>query len=199
VGRLLFANGLKATVLEHDAEQVESLRKWGWRVFYGDATRLDLLRTAGAGGARVLVVAIDDVEQSLAVVDLAQAHFPQLTLVVRARNAQHWYELNRRGIEFIERETFDAALMSGRSVLETLGFEPHQARTLAGRFRRHNIDQLHRLAPHRGDQARLIAMAKAGRQQLEEMFTQDRQQRSGRATGHGWHADDQHDEEKPAP
>jgi glutathione-regulated potassium-efflux system ancillary protein KefC len=199
VGRLLFANGLKATVLEHDAEQVESLRKWGWRVFYGDATRLDLLRTAGAASARVLVVAIDDVEQSLAVVDLAQAHFPQLTLVVRARNAQHWYELNRRGIQFIERETFDAALMSGRSVLETLGFEPHQARTLAGRFRRHNIDQLVRLAPHRGDQARLIAMAKAGRQQLEEMFTQDRLQRSGRATGHGWHADDAQDDEKPAP
>jgi glutathione-regulated potassium-efflux system ancillary protein KefC len=137
-------------------------------VFYGDATRLDLLRVAGAGSAKVLVVAIDDIEQSLAVVDLAQAHFPHLTLVVRARNAQHWYDLHKRGVTHIERETFDSALMSGRSVLETLGFEPHQARTLALKFRRHSLEQLHTLAPHRGDQARLLAMAKAGRQQLEE-------------------------------
>ncbi|MFZ5550943.1 MAG: glutathione-regulated potassium-efflux system protein KefC [Pseudomonadota bacterium] len=201
VGRLLFANGLKATVLEHDAEQVESLRKWGWRVYYGDATRLDLLRVAGAGQARVLVVAIDDMAQSLAVVDLAQAHFPQLTLVVRARNAQHWYELHKRGVALIERETFDAALMSGRSVLEALGFEPHQARTLAWRFRRHNIEQLHELAPHRADQARLIAMAKAGRQQLEQMLAQERQQRSEHPAGLGWHADDRPDtdDDKPPP
>jgi glutathione-regulated potassium-efflux system ancillary protein KefC len=190
VGRLLFANGLAATVLEHSAEQVESLRKWGWRVYYGDATRLDLLRVAGAGSAKVLVVAIDDIEQSLKVVDLAQAHFPQLTLVVRARNAQHWYELHKRGVTHIERETFDAALMSGRSVLETVGFEPHQARTLALKFRRHNIEQLHVLAPHRGDQARLMAMAKAGRQQLEEMFAQDRAERAEQPAGTGWHADD---------
>jgi len=190
VGRLLFANGLRATVLEHSAEQVESLRKWGWRVYYGDATRLDLLRVAGAGSAKVLVVAIDDIEQSLEVVDLAQAHFPNLALVVRARNAQHWYDLNKRGVTHIERETFDSALMSGRSVLETLGFEPHHARTLALKFRRHSIEQLHTLAPHRGDQARLLAMAKAGRQQLEEMFAQDRAQRTEHPGGKGWHAED---------
>ncbi|HJV69289.1 glutathione-regulated potassium-efflux system protein KefC [Ideonella sp.] len=199
VGRLLFANGLKATVLEHSAEQVESLRRWGWRVFYGDATRLDLLRVAGAGSAKVLVVAVDDMAQSLAVVDLAQAHFPQLTLVVRARNAQHWYELNRRGVTHIERETFDAALMSGRSVLETLGFEPHQARTLAWKFRRHSIEQLHELAPHYGDQARLIALSKAGRQQLEDMFAQDRALRSERPGGAGWHADDAEEASAPSP
>ncbi|WP_374569364.1 glutathione-regulated potassium-efflux system protein KefC [Ideonella sp.] len=190
VGRLLFANGLRATVLEHSAEQVESLRKWGWRVYYGDATRLDLLRVAGAGSAKVLVVAIDDIEQSLAVVDLARAHFPNLTLVVRARNAQHWYDLNKRGVTHIERETFDSALMSGRSVLETLGFEPHHARTLALKFRRHSVEQLHALAPHRGDQARLMAMAKAGRQQLEEMFAQDRAHRAEHPGGKGWHAED---------
>ena len=65
VGRMLFANGITPTVLDHDAEQIEALRKFGWRVFYGDATRLDLLRTAGAASARVLVLAIDDVEQSV--------------------------------------------------------------------------------------------------------------------------------------
>lgn len=190
VGRLLLANGLQATVLEHDAEQVEGLRKFGWRVFYGDATRLDLLRTAGAERAKVLVVAIDDVDQGLALVDLARAHFPGLNIVARARNAQHWYELNRRGVKHIERETFDSALMSGRSVLEHLGFLPHQARTLAMRYRRHNIAQLHQLAPHYGDEARLVALAKAGRQQLEAMFAQERQREAERPGAPGWHADD---------
>ena len=190
VGRLLFANGLQATVLEHDAEQVEGLRKFGWRVFYGDATRLDLLRTAGAERAKVLVVAIDDVDQGLALVDLARAHFPGLNIVARARNAQHWYELNRRGVKHIERETFDSALMSGRSVLEHLGFLPHQARTLAMRYRRHNMAQLHQLAPHYGDEARLVALAKAGRQQLEAMFAQERQREAERPGAPGWHADD---------
>jgi glutathione-regulated potassium-efflux system ancillary protein KefC len=191
IGRLLYANGLKATVLEHDADQVEGLRKFGWRVFYGDATRLDLLRVAGADKAKVLVLAIDDVAQSLVVVDLVREHFPQLTVVARARNVQHWYELERRGVTLVERETFDAALMSGRSVLETLGFEPHQARTLALRFRRHSIAQLREMAPHYGDEARLISMAKAGRQQLEELFAQERAQHQQRQRGaQGWHPDD---------
>lgn len=175
VGRLLYASGLKATVLEHDADQVESLRKFGWRVFYGDARRLDLLRMAGADKATTLVVAVDDMAQCLEIVDLAREHFPQLILVVRARNAQHWFELHRRGVQHIERETLDSALMSGRSVLETLGFRPYQARTLAQRFRRHSIAQLQESAPHFGDEARLLAMAKAGRQQLETLFAQERE------------------------
>ena len=188
VARLLMVNGLQATVLEHDAEQVEGLRKFGWKVFYGDATRLDLLRTAGAGQARVLVLALDDVEQSLALVDLVQTHFPQLTLVARARNATHWAELHKRGVPHIERETFDAALMSGRSVLEELGFERHQARNLALRYRRDNIAQLRALAPHYGDEARLVALAKAGRQQLETLWAEERERQARRTGRHGWPA-----------
>ncbi|WP_374674556.1 glutathione-regulated potassium-efflux system protein KefC [Ideonella sp.] len=199
VGRLLFANRLRATVLEHDAAQVESLRRWGWRVFYGDATRLDLLRTAGAERARVLVVAVDDVEQSLRIVDLAREHFPHLAVVARARNAQHWYALHRRGVGHLERETFESALRSGRSVLEALGTPPHEARHLALTFRRHNLQQLHALAPHQGDEARLIALAHAGRQQLEQMLAQER----GRATAHhdaaGWVADDPVDQSTRVP
>ena len=189
VGRLMYASGMKATVLDHDADQVESLRKFGWRVFYGDATRLDLLRVAGADKARVLVVAVDDMAQSLKLVDLAQAHFPHLQLVTRARNAQHWYELHRRGVRHIERETLDAALMSGRSVLESLGLRPHQARTLAMRFRHHNIAQLQRMAPHYGDETSLIAMAKAGRQQLEELFAQEREAMARQMRGAGFQAE----------
>ena len=76
------------------------MRRFGWPAFYGDATRLDLLRTAGAERARVIVVAIDDVEQSLEVVDLVREHFPQATVVARARNVTHWYRLHERGVEY---------------------------------------------------------------------------------------------------
>jgi glutathione-regulated potassium-efflux system ancillary protein KefC len=175
VGRLLFANGLSATVLDHSADQVEATRRFGWQVYYGDATRLDLLRVAGASLAKVLVVAIDDVEQNLKLVDLARQHFPQLAIVARARNAQHWTQLHQRGVQFIERETLDSALMSGRSVLELLGMEPHRARTLAQRFRRHSVDQLVAMAPHLGDEKRLISMSKAGREQLEQLLAQERE------------------------
>lgn len=175
VGRMLYANGIEATVLDHDAEAIESLRRFGWRVFFGDATRLDLLRTAGAAEARVLVIAVDDVGQSLAIAQLAREHFPQLQIVARARNVRHYFSLRELGVTLIERETFDAALMSARSVLELLGHEPHAARKLAWRFRQHNLEQLERTVPLHKDQAALIAAAKEARQQLEELFAQERE------------------------
>jgi glutathione-regulated potassium-efflux system ancillary protein KefC len=180
VARLINAEGLSATVLDHDAEQVASIRRFGWPAFYGDATRLDLLRVAGAGRARVVVVAIDDVEQSLAAVDLLREHFPRATIVARARNATHWYGLHKRGVEHIERETLDAALMSGRTVLEQMGWEPHRARQQALRFRRHSIELLHTMAPLQGDEKALIAAVKTGRAQLEQMWSREREERHQR-------------------
>ena len=177
VGRLINANGLAATVLDHDSDAVASIRRFGWPAFYGDATRLDLLRVAGAAQARVIVVAVDDVEQSLKVVDLVQAHFKQATLVVRARNTTHWYGLHARGVQNIERETLDAALMSGRTVLELMGWERHAARYQALRFRQHNIELLHQMAPHQGDEKKLISAVQQGRQQLEELWSRERQER----------------------
>ncbi len=174
IARLLHANGIQATVLEHDAEAIEALRRFGFRVHYGDATRLDLLRVAGAAKARVLVVAVDGIEPSLELVDIARENFPNLAIVARARNVQHWYQLNERGVKFIERETLDSSLMSARSVLELMGYEPHRARMLAMRFRRHSVQQLHELAPHFRDESKLISLARAGRQQLEQLFAQER-------------------------
>jgi glutathione-regulated potassium-efflux system ancillary protein KefC len=186
VGRVLYANGVAPTVLDHDAEAIEALRKFGWRVYYGDATRLDLLRTAGAATARVLVLAIDDVDRSVEVARMARQGFPQLTIVARARNVQHYYELWELGVRLIERETLDSALMSARSALETLGWQPHQARNLALRFRRHNVEQLRAMAPHRQDEAKLIAAAKQGRRQLEELFALEREQARQRQARAGW-------------
>jgi glutathione-regulated potassium-efflux system ancillary protein KefC len=186
VARVLFANGVTPTVLDHDAEQIEAMRRFGWLAFYGDATRLDLMRTAGAEKARLLVLAIDDVEQSVAVARMAREHFPHLTLVARARNVQHYFELRELGVTLVERETLDSALMSARSALEVLGWEPHEARNLALRFRKHTIDQLEQMLPHRKDRSKLIAAAKQGRQQLEEQFAQERQEALERRERAGW-------------
>jgi glutathione-regulated potassium-efflux system ancillary protein KefC len=190
VGRLLNANGLSATVLEHNADQVETVRRFGWPVFYGDATRLDLLRTAGAAHARVLVLAIDDVDQSLKVAALVREHFPQLSVVARARNVTHYYRLRQLGVQRIERETLDASLMSGRQVLELMGWQPHSARNQALRFRAHNIELLEQMAPHLGDEQKLIALSKQGRQQLETMWAQERAEQADRRNRQGWQADD---------
>ncbi len=177
IGRLLYANGLKPTVLDHDAEQVDALRGFGFRVHYGDSTRLDLLRIAGAGQARVIVVAVDDPEQSLKIVDLAREHFPQAELVVRARNVGHYYKLRERGITAVDREMFESSLRSGRRVLEAVGWRPHHARKMALKFREHNLSLLEQLWPHHGDQDRLVALAKQGRAQLEEVFAKERELR----------------------
>jgi glutathione-regulated potassium-efflux system ancillary protein KefC len=189
VGRMLYANGIQPTVLDIDAEQIETMRKFGWRVFYGDATRLDLMRTAGAATAKILVLAIDDVDQSVECAKMVRENFPDLTIVARARNVQHYFDLHDLGVTLIERETLDAALMSARSVLEELGWERHQARTLALRFRRHNVEQLAKMAPHRKDEAKLISVAKQGRQQLEELFAQERDEAAKRNARIGWSDD----------
>jgi glutathione-regulated potassium-efflux system ancillary protein KefC len=178
VGRMLLAEGIGATVLDHDAEMVTTIRRFGFRVFYGDATRLDLLRLSGAATAKVLVVAVDDKEQSLKIVDIAREHFPNLEIVARARDVPHWYALRDRGVQRIERELFESSLRSARSVLELVGYPPHEARQQAMRFRRHNMALFEQMYPHRKDRNKLIAVATEGRQQLEEQMAQEREEQA---------------------
>ena len=177
VGRMLLAQGIAPTVLDHDAEMIETARSFGYRVFYGDATRLDLLRTAGAASANILVLSVDDVAQSLKIVDMVQAHFPDLQIVARAKDVTHAYELRDRGVMKVERELFESSLRSAISVLELLGQSPHQAREAALQFRLHNLALFEQLYPLRKDRSKLIAAAKQGRQQLEAQMTQERVQR----------------------
>jgi glutathione-regulated potassium-efflux system ancillary protein KefC len=174
VARLLSAQGLPATVLEHDAGMVETARAFGFQVFYGDASRLDLLRTAGADTAQVLVVAVDDVAHSLAVVDLAREHFPHLKLVARARDVTHWNALRDRGVTELDREMFESSLNTGQRVLRALGLSAEEAQTVATRFKQHNFQLLEDMYPHHKDRSKLIAVAKQGRQQLEEQMARER-------------------------
>ena len=192
VGRLMRANGLQATVLDHDAEAIESLRRFGWTVYYGDATRLDLLKSAGAATARILVIAIDDIDQSLALAQLAREHFPQLAIVARARNVQHYYRLRELGITHVERETFESALMSARSVLELTGMEPAAARHQALRFKRHNLELMETMVPLQRDESALVAAAKLGLQQFDQLIAAERaaEQTHRNAQRTGWEKQD---------
>ena len=173
VGRLLNANQIKLTVLDHDPDQIDLLRAFGFKVFYGDVTRADLLHAAGAAKAQALVVAIDDVEDSLALVDAVRREFPDLPILARARNVSHYYDLMDRGVTVLERETFEAALQLGRQVLQTLGFGAYRARQAAMKFRAHNIASLLAVYPFYRDQERRVSMAKQARDELTEMFARD--------------------------
>jgi glutathione-regulated potassium-efflux system ancillary protein KefC len=188
IGRILGGQGIPATVLDHDVEMIEAARSVGYRVFYGDATRLDLLRTAGAESARILVLTVDNVDQSLAIVDMVREHFPHLQIVARARDVTHWNKLRDRGITLLERELFESSLRSGRTVLELLGYAHHEARRVALRFRHHNLALLETMYPHYKDRSKLIAVIKESRQQFEAQMAQERDdhaKRSGPPQGWG--------------
>ena len=177
VARVMLAQGVPATVLDHSVEILEVARTFGYRVFYGDATRLDLLRMAGAGQARVLVVAVDDPEQSLKIVALARKHFPELAVVARARDLTHWNALRDLGVTNVQRELFESSLLSARSVLELMGLPPAEAQDITQRFRTHNIALADRMYLHHKDRAKMIAVAREGRNQLAEQMAKERQER----------------------
>ena len=176
VARVMLSQDIPTTVLDHSVEILEIARAFGYRVFYGDATRLDLLRIAGAERARVLVVAVDDPEQSLKIVTLARKHFPQLQVVARARDLTHWNKLRDLGVTLVQRELFESSLASARTVLELMGLSTAEASTVTYRFRKHNIALADRMYPHHKDQAKYIAVAREGRAQLAEQMAKERQE-----------------------
>jgi glutathione-regulated potassium-efflux system ancillary protein KefC len=171
---------VRLTVLDHDPDQVEVLRRFGFKVFYGDATRTDLLRAAGAAQARALVVAIDEVEDSLALVDAVRRDYPDLPLFARARNVTHYYQLLDRGVQVIERETFESALLLGRRVMtEGLGHSAFRIRQAAFRFRKYNTQNMLSSYPYYKDREAFTSVARRGREQLEEQIRRDRSASEG--------------------
>ena len=173
VGRFLLANGVKLTVLDHDPDQIDLLRKVGNKVFYGDVTRIDLLHASGAAHARALVVAVDDIEDSLKLVDAVRSAFPDLPIMARARNVTHYYDLLDRGVTIIQRETFESALLLGREVLTALGTGPYAARQAASRFRALNLHALAKLYPFYKDKEQFLSASKQAREELQAMFAFD--------------------------
>ncbi len=173
VGRLLRANGVGATVLEFNSDHVELLRKLGLKVFYGDASRLDLLRAAGAEEAEVMVLAIDEHDKLMGMVETVQKHFPHLKLLARARGRVEAYDLlEKRGVR-VYRETFDTSLRMGIDALRALGSRAYQAQRSAQKFRRHDESALETLARVRHDQDQYFNAARQHIQALEETMLQD--------------------------
>jgi glutathione-regulated potassium-efflux system ancillary protein KefC len=187
VGRFLNANGIGTTVLDHDPDHIEMVRRFGFQVFYGDATRLDLLRAAGAERARLLVIAVDDREQALKVVETVREALPNLVLLARAWDMVHAFELLERGVRDFERETFEGALRLGEEALRRLGATAWQAKQAAHRFRRHDEDLLLELYRHfRQDLEVRAAVSASARERLRQVMKAD-EERLGVQRDADWH------------
>ena len=145
------------------------MRSFGFKAYYGDATRLDLLESAGAAHARVLLVAIDDPEAAIAMVKRVRQRFPQLALVTRARSRTDAYEYAELGVPAI-RELFGSALEATLRTLTALGYEKDSAERIVERFKRHDEEQLARGARHRHDVSKLIALSEQGRRDIAQLL-----------------------------
>lgn len=205
-GRLLLSSGVKMVILDHDPDHIETLRKFGMKVFYGDATRVDLLESAGAAKAEVLINAIDDPQASLQLTELAKEHFPNLKIIARARDVDHFIKLRQAGVDAPERETFEGALKTGRMALEGLGLGSYEARERADLFRRFNMDMVEEMVEMaESDDSSRAAVVKRTSAMLTEIINEDRNhlsliQRHGwQGTEEGKHTGDPKDEPEPKP
>lgn len=199
-GRLLLSSGVKMVVLDHDPDHIETLRKFGMKVFYGDATRVDLLESAGAAKAEVFINAIDDPKANLQLTELVKEHFPHLQIVARARDVDHYIRLRQVGVERPERETFEGALMLGRLALEELGLGQYEAKERADLFRRYNTQMVDEMAAGENDTQSRADVYKRTSAMLTEIITEDRahlsliQRHGWQGTEEGKHTGDSADE-----
>jgi len=173
VARVLRAKRIRFTALDANQIQVDFVRRFGNKVFYGDAARLDLLRAAGADQAEIFVLAIDDVEASVRVAALLRDHFPHLKVFARARNRQHAFRLMDFGVRYLIRETYASSLELTTALLETLGETRADAAAAVRLFRLHDEKTLAAQHAVKEDEAKLIASAKESAQQLEGLFEAD--------------------------
>jgi monovalent cation:proton antiporter-2 (CPA2) family protein len=174
VGRVLRLQGIKSTVLDLDAEQVELVRKLGIKVFYGDASRLELLISAGAAKAKLIVVAVDDEEKSMVIVETVQKHFPNLKILARAAGRDHAYRLLGLGVEHIFRETLGSSLELSVTALRMLGFRAYEAQRVAKSFKRYDEQTVRELAKYTEDETQYIAMARERIRSLNDLFEKEK-------------------------
>ena len=177
VGRLLHAHGIGTTVLDNDAGHIDVLRKFGYKVFYGDADRLDLLYAAGAHKAKLLVVAVGNPAKSLAVCELAQKHFPQLKLLVRAIDRPHAHQLLQQGVDMVYRETVGSAVDLGVNALKELGVRANQAWRAGQTFNQHDEKLLREQTAFIDDESMYITKSVQYRHILAEMLQANQEDR----------------------
>ncbi|MGH8459774.1 MAG: NAD-binding protein, partial [Nevskiales bacterium] len=180
IARILRARKIGFTALESNAEQVDFVRRFGSKTYYGDASRIELLRAAKAGQAKLFVLAIEDIEHSLRTAQTVRRHFPDLRIIARARNRQHVYRLMDLGVGVINRDTYLSSLDMAGKVLQELGLSEDEATRSVRRFREHDEELLQRNYAFHDDEAKLADLAKRAAQELEELFEQDAREDSGR-------------------
>lgn len=174
LGRFLISSGITPVILDDDASNVDVLRKFGFEVYYGDSTRLDLLEAAGAAEADVLVITIGHRAKLRQLVELAQKHYPHLEIVVSVADRTAAYELMDLGIKHLRRETYGTAVTLGQDVLQVLGVDPYEAHRTARLFRKSDevkVPELYKL--HREDEARYVSMFQQHNAKLEELIALD--------------------------
>jgi monovalent cation:H+ antiporter-2, CPA2 family len=185
IGRFLRANGVESTILDHDSERVQLLRKMGFNVYYGDATRVDLLKSAGAENARILVAAIDPPETNQELISVARKNFPGLQIMARARNRTDAYELIDMGIKDIYRETLHTAVRLSVDVLVRLGQRSYSAFRQAQKFIRYDEETLVHMAEQRHDMKQYIVKARETFKLQEELLKEDLMTDKGESD-HSW-------------
>ncbi|HSF45508.1 MAG TPA: monovalent cation:proton antiporter-2 (CPA2) family protein [Chitinophagaceae bacterium] len=173
IGRFLRANGVSATILDNDPDRVDLLRKMGFKVFYGDATRIDLLESAGAEGAKIFVSAIDDAATNEALVETLKKHFPHLKLMMRTRHRYDAYELIEHGVQHVYRDHIDTSVRMGVDVLRTLGMRGYSAVRAGQNFFKFDEAALPKLAKQRHDFKSYIASVRAEIEHQEELLRND--------------------------
>ncbi len=173
IGRFLRAHGVQATILDNDSDRVDLLRKMGFKVYYGDATRADLLESAGAANAKILVSAIDSPEINLRLVETAQKHFPHLQLMIRAENRTDAYELLDMGVKDIYRESLDTSIRMAADVLKRLGFRSYAVTRSAQNFLKYDEASFRKLAADRHNSKEYIVRVKDEMSQQEQLLSED--------------------------
>lgn len=174
LGRFLISAGIKPVILDHDPVNIEVLRKFGYEVYYGDITRLDLLESAGAAEAELLIITIDDIDKTKQLVELAAKHYPDLALVVNAADRSSAYELLDMGVTNIRRETFGTAMSLGQDALQLLGREPYEAFRMMRIFRKNDeetMPEMHKA--HRRDVENYVSVYRKHSEDLEELMNID--------------------------
>lgn len=173
IGRFLRANGVHATILDLDSDRVDTLRKIGLKVYYGDASRYDLLKSAGADEAKIIILAIDDPDKNKEIVHTIKKHFPHLKILLRARNRYDAYEFLEEGLDHIYRESLDTSIRVGIDALKILGFRSHKLHRVARTFFKLDEHHLKDLSKVRKDQKVYIRFAKERIEQMEEVIKND--------------------------
>ncbi|WP_353981321.1 monovalent cation:proton antiporter-2 (CPA2) family protein [Salinicola endophyticus] len=181
VGRTLKMQGIAFTALDPNITQVEFIRRFGSRIFYADATRLDLLRAAGIDKAQLLVIAVDDEHAALTIARLAKTHFPHLKVHARARNRHHAWKLMELGVDGVVRETFASSMEMSVEVLKGMGYPSSNAINAVRTFREFDNQLLKDTYTHRNDTEQLMATEKAAMEEFKSLFQQELDRGRGKA------------------